>query len=249
MDARHLCISHAPGPALYPAIDALHLVYGDTGGTCPWENPTNHRPALSAHLGSTAGITQGKKTLYRGLLDLIEGHHPAAAFVYPTGRGDGLGEEVDAVCSKVEKEKGIPVIAVHSEGPNGVKKSPCRVSCEALFRLMGTGNTEGISPASVNILGGEHNKGAIGEWVRYCHALGVEVVSVLPADCEVADIRRSHGAALNVVISEGNLLQLALMMEIEYGIPFFHVSGDGAGIPVEAFAAVKNGCVHRTSSR
>lgn len=231
---------------LYPVPDALHLVYGSPSTTnCPWNmpvgrsfNPKKCRPALSAHLEATKGITHGKRKLYRGLMDLIEGHTPAAAFVYTTGTAECLGEEVDAVCYKVEKEKGIPIIPVHSEGLGGVSKDGDRAACEALFRLMGTGGTERISPVSINILDGFHKTGVSTSLETHYRAMGVEVVSVLPGASPVDHIRRCHGAALNIVLTEGAMLQLAVMMEIEYGIPFVHISCKEPEIATEALSAV-----------
>ncbi|VVS95596.1 nitrogenase component 1 [Desulfoluna spongiiphila] len=239
----HCC---EPGTVLSPVTDALHLVYGDNGhAACPWKThgkppveSKTKRPALSVHLEGVRGLSQGRRRLYRGLTDLIDGHHPAAAFVYPKGKGERLGDEVDAVCSRVEEETGIPVIPVHSEGPGGTRKDGGRAACEALFRLMGTGSTEGISPGSVNILAASHARGVAGALKRLFLERGTEVVAMLPGCSCVADIRRSHGAALNLVVGGGAMLQLALMMEIEYGIPFVQVSGDRGEMMAGGLSAV-----------
>ncbi|BCS95705.1 hypothetical protein DSLASN_13370 [Desulfoluna limicola] len=246
MNERDVPVYNESRALLYPVPDALHLVYGTTGETAnPWNrskggalHPKENRPALSARLKEAPGITYGKRKLYRGLMDLIEGHTPAAAFVYTTGTAERLGDEVDAVCSKVEKEKGIPVIPLHTQGHGGVRKEGGRVACEALFRLMGTGSTEGISPVSINILDGSHKKEIAKGLKTHCCAMGVEVVSVLPGDSPVDHIRHCHGATANVVLGEGAMLQLAVMMKIEYGIPFIHLSGDGPEMADEALCEV-----------
>jgi nitrogenase molybdenum-cofactor synthesis protein NifE len=54
--------------------------------------------------------------------------------------------------------------------------------------------------------------------------MGVEVVSTMTGDGRVDDIRRSHGASLNVVQCSGSMTFLARMMEEKYGIPFIRVS-------------------------
>ena len=54
--------------------------------------------------------------------------------------------------------------------------------------------------------------------------MGVEVVSVLTGDGRVDEIRRAHGAALNVVQCSGSMMHLATAMEEKYGIPFRRVS-------------------------
>lgn len=248
MNERHIPSCCKSPTVLYPATDALHLVYGPSGTKeSSWNfqaerlpDTERRHPALSVHLEETEGITHGKRRLYRGLMDLIEGHAPAAVFVYTMGKAERLGDEVDAVCYRVEKEKGIPIIPVHSKGIRGIKKDGYRATCEALFRLIGTGNTHGISPMSINILGGFHRGEASRRLSGHCRAMGVEVVSVLPGDSPVKNIRRCHGAALNVVLEEGAMLQLAVMMEIEYGIPFIQVSCDGPENTADVRSAVDN---------
>ncbi len=54
--------------------------------------------------------------------------------------------------------------------------------------------------------------------------MGLEVVANITGDGRVDDIRRAHGAALNVVQCSGSTMDLAKMMKEEYGTPFMRVS-------------------------
>jgi len=54
--------------------------------------------------------------------------------------------------------------------------------------------------------------------------MGVEVVANVTGDGRIDDIRRCHGAALNLVQCSGATMQLAKMMEEKYGIPYQRVS-------------------------
>ena len=58
----------------------------------------------------------------------------------------------------------------------------------------------------------------------YFKRMGVEVVANVTGDGRVADISRCHGAALNLVQCSGATLDLAKMMEEEYGIPYLRGS-------------------------
>src|SRR5208282_4078803 len=82
----------------------------------------------------------------------------------------------------------------------GNQEGRLKAACQALFKLVGTGSTEQISPLSINILGEFNLAGEA--WM----------------------IRRCHGAALNVVQCSGSMVHLAKMMKEKYGIPFIHVS-------------------------
>lgn len=230
--SQRACVFCGSRVVLYPVADALHLVHGPIGcAAYTWDirgalssGPQLHRLSFSTDLREEQVVFGGEKKLRRCLSDLIDGHAPKAAFVYATCIVGIIGDDVDAVCRSVSKEKGIPVIPVHSEGFKGTKKDGYKAACNALFQLVGRGSTHGISPVSINILG-EFNIG--GEaWIieEYYRKMGVEVVSVLTGDSRVEKIKRSHGAALNVVQCSGAMLQLAVMMEQKYGIPYIRVS-------------------------
>jgi nitrogenase molybdenum-cofactor synthesis protein NifE len=230
--SQRACVFCGSRVVLYPIADAVHLVHGPIGcAAYTWDirgalssGPELHRLSFSTDLRETDIIYGGEKKLYKALIDLIETHSPKAAFVYSTCIVGLIGDDVEAVCRKVSKEKGIPVLPVHSEGFKGTKKDGYKAACNAMFKLVGTGSIEGISPYSLNILG-EFNIG--GEaWIikDYYRRMGIEIVSVLTGDSRVADVQRAHGAALNVVQCSGSMLQLAEMMEEKYGIPYIRVS-------------------------
>ena len=90
--------------------------------------------------------------------------------------------------------------------------------------MVGTGDTAGVGPHSINILGDFNLAGET--WIirEYYRRLGVEVVACVTGDARVDDIRRCHGAKLNLVQCSGSMTHLAKRMEQDYGIPFKRVS-------------------------
>ena len=68
--------------------------------------------------------------------------------------------------------------------------------------------------------------------------MGVEVVANITGDGRVDDIRRAHGASLNVVQCSGSTMDLATMMKTEYGIPSVRVSYFGVEDMAEALYTV-----------
>lgn len=230
--SQRACVFCGSRVVLYPVADALHVVHGPVGcAAYTWDirgalssGPELHRFSFSTDLQETDIIYGGEKKLYKSLTQLIYTYKPKAAFVYSTCIIGVIGDDVSAVCKRVEQENRIPVIPVHSEGFKGTKKDGYRAACEALFRLIGSGSTDGIKQYSINILG-EFNIG--GEaWVikDYYERMGIQVVSIMTGDGRVDDIRRAHGASLNVVQCSGSMTALAKMMEETYGIPFIRVS-------------------------
>ena len=135
-----------------------------------------------------------------------------------------IGDDVAAVCRRVESEKGIPVLPIHSEGFKGTKKDGYRAACDGLATLIGTRSTEGIGLRSINILGDFNLAGETWMIRDYYQRIGVEVVATITGDGRVDDIRRSHAAKLNVVQCSGSMIHLAKSMEATYGIPYLRVS-------------------------
>ncbi len=154
----------------------------------------------------------------------IERHSPKAAFVYSTCIVGIIGDDLEAVCRSVTAETGVSVIPVQSEGFKGNKRAGYQAACDAMFRLIGTGDTAGISKYSLNILGDFNLAGEIWMIREYYEKMGIEVVANITGDGRVDDIRRAHGAGLNVVQCSGSTMQLANMMEEKYGAPSLRVS-------------------------
>lgn len=230
--SQRACVFCGSRVVLYPIADALHLVHGPIGcAVYTWDirgalssGPELHRLSFSTDLQEMDVIFGGEKKLRRALLELIRRHKPKAAFVYSTCIVGIIGDDLEAVCKRVEAEVGIPVIPVKSEGFKGNKRAGYQAACDAMFRLIGKGTTENISKYSLNILGDFNLAGEIWMIREYYRRMGIEVVANITGDGRVDDIRRAHGAALNVVQCSGSTMQLANMMEEKYSVPSMRVS-------------------------
>ncbi len=230
--SQRACVFCGSRVVLYPIADALHLVHGPIGcAVYTWDirgalssGPELHRLSFSTDLQELDVVFGGEKKLRAALTELIERHSPKAAFIYSTCIVGIIGDDVEAVCRQVQEETGIPVIPVQSEGFKGNKRAGYTAACNAMGRLIGMGDTSSISPHSINILGDFNLAGEIWMIREYFERMGVEVVANITGDGRVADIQRAHGAALNVVQCSGSTMDLANLMEDEYGIPSMRVS-------------------------
>lgn len=230
--SQRACVFCGSRVVLYPIADAIHLVHGPIGcAAYTWDirgalssGPELHRLSFSTDLQERDVIYGGEKKLYRALIELIDQYHPNAAFVYSTCIVGIIGDDVTAVCRRVESERGIPVLSIHSEGFRGTKKDGYQAACDGLAKLVGTGPTEGIGKASINILGDFNLAGETWMIRDYYERIGVEVVATITGDGRIDAIRRAHGAKLNVVQCAGSMIHLAKHMQERYGIPFIRVS-------------------------
>jgi nitrogenase molybdenum-cofactor synthesis protein NifE len=217
---------------LYPIADAIHLVHGPVGcAAYTWDirgsrssGPELHRLSFTTDLREQDVIRGGAMKLEKSLRELIAAYQPKAAFVYSTCIVGVIGDDVAAVCRTVSKDTGVEVIEVNSEGFKGSKKDGYLAACDALNTLIGTGSTADISPLSINILGEFNIAGEAWIIQEYYRKMGVEVVATLTGDGRIADVRRAHGARLNVVQCSGSMMPLAKKMKERFGIPFIKVS-------------------------
>lgn len=244
--SQRACVFCGSRVVLYPIADAVHLVHGPIGcAVYTWDirgalssGPELHRLSFSTDLQELDVIFGGEKKLYAALCELIDRHQPKAAFAYSTCIVGLIGDDMEAVCKKVSEEKGIPVLPVMSEGFKGNKREGYQAACKAMGKLVGTGDTSGISKHSINILGDFNLAGEIWLIREYFNKIGVEVVANITGDGRVDDIKRCHGAALNVVQCSGATMDLANMMEEKYNIPSMRVSYFGVEDMAEALYQV-----------
>ncbi len=103
-----------PMPCIwFTALSAVQPTHGTSA--LGFIGPELHRLSFSTDLQETDVIFGGEKKLYASLIELIEQYQPKAAFIYSTCIIGIIGDDIDAVCRKVAKETGIPVLPVHSE--------------------------------------------------------------------------------------------------------------------------------------
>lgn len=230
--SQRACVFCGSRVVLYPIADALHLVHGPIGcASYTWDirgamssGPELHRSSFSTDLREKHVIFGGEKQLYQALHELIDKHHPKAAFVYSTCIVGVIGDDVQSVCKRVAKEKDIPVIAVMAEGFQGSKKDGYKIACDAMASIIGTDNSKEISPMSINILGDFNLAGELWMLTEYYKRMGIHILASITGDGRVKDIQNAHRASLNVVQCSGSMMHLAKTMKEEYGIPFMKVS-------------------------
>ncbi|TLM97673.1 nitrogenase iron-molybdenum cofactor biosynthesis protein NifE, partial [bacterium] len=122
--SQRACVFCGSRVVLYPIADALHLVHGPVGcAAYTWDirgalssGPELHLLSFSTDLREKDVVFGGEDKLYRSLIELVDRYGPKAAFVYSTCIVGIIGDDLEAVCKRVEREKAIPVIPVQSEG-------------------------------------------------------------------------------------------------------------------------------------
>ncbi|MDR1960188.1 MAG: nitrogenase iron-molybdenum cofactor biosynthesis protein NifE [Planctomycetaceae bacterium] len=230
--SQRACVFCGSRVVLYPISDALHLIHGPIGcAAYTWDirgsmssGQELHRLSFSTDIRENEVIYGGEKKLYAALVELIDRYRPKAAFVYCTCIIGLIGDDVDAVCARVQREKGIQVIPVHSEGFKGTKKDGYRAACESLFQLLAKDEQSSVSPYTINILGEFNLAGETWIIKDYYRRMGIDIATCFTGDARISDIAKAHRAKLNVVQCSGSMTYLAKLMKERYGIPFLRVS-------------------------
>lgn len=246
--SQRACVFCGSRVVLYPIADAIHLVHGPIGcAVYTWDirgalssGPELHRLSFSTDLRENDVIFGGEIKLHNALVELIDRYQPKAAFVYSTCIIGIIGDDVAAVCKKVSREKGIPVLPVGSEGFKGTKKDGYRAACEALFQLISSGPAGGTFDHSINILGDFNLAGEVWMIREYYEKMGIQVVATITGDGRVDQIKQANRAALNLVQCSGSMNYLAKMLQTEYGTPFQQVSYFGLEDMADSLYKVAN---------
>jgi nitrogenase molybdenum-cofactor synthesis protein NifE len=229
--SQRACVFCGSRVVLYPIADALHLIHGPIGcAAYTWDirgalssGPEIHRLSFSTDLREKDVVFGGESKLYHSLTELIDRYKPKAAFVYSTCIVGVIGDDIEAVCKSVSSLKEIPVIPVEAPGFIGSKKDGYKIACEALAKLIGTGNKD-VPCQSINILGDFNLAGELWMLLEYYREMGVRINATITGDGRVDDIRNAHKASLNVVQCSGSMMHLAKIMKEKYDIPFMKVS-------------------------
>ena len=230
--SQRACVFCGSRVVLYPIADALHLIHGPVGcAAYTWDirgslssGPQIHRLSFSTDLKEREVVFGGEKKLYQSLVSLIDTYKPKGAVVYGTCIVGVIGDDVEAVCRRVSREKGIDVIPVMAAGFSGTKKDGYRIACDALSSLIGTDDAFEAPPYSLNILGDFNLAGELWILSEYYRKIGVNLVACMTGDGRINDVRRAHKAQLNVVQCSGSMIGVAKEMKEKYGIPFMKVS-------------------------
>jgi len=246
--SQRACVFCGSRVVLYPITDALHLIHGPVGcAAYTWDirgslssGSEMYRMSFTTDLNENDVVFGGEKKLYNSLNELIDKYKPKAAFVYSTCIVGVIGDDVEAVCRQLTKEKGIDVLPVQSEGFNGTKKDGYKVACEAIDKLVGTDKTSELPPYSLNILGDFNLAGELWLLIEYYKKMGVHINATITGDGRVDDIRKAHKAQLNVVQCSGSMMHLAKLMKDKYDVPFMKVSYFGIEDMSDALYEVAN---------
>jgi len=161
---------------------------GTSGAPCP--RAELHRISCSTDMREREVVFGGEQRLEASCVGSSPSTRPRRFRLRNLHRGV-IGDDVPAVCKRVEADVGIPVIPVLAEG----FRAPSATLQRRLWRLADPdrhGDTTAVTPQSINLLGDFNVAGE--SWIirKYFEEMGVEVVSVLTGDAASTRSARSR---------------------------------------------------------
>ncbi len=129
--SQRACVYCGARVVLNPITDAVHLVHGPIGcASYTWDlrgslssGADLFRNSFSTDLREQDIIFGGEKKLAAAIEEIIESYKPTPRliFVYATCVVGVIGDDIEAVCRRMEKKHGVRIIPVKSSGFVGAK--------------------------------------------------------------------------------------------------------------------------------
>jgi nitrogenase molybdenum-cofactor synthesis protein NifE len=235
---------------LQPIADTAHLVHGPIA-CCgnSWEGRGTlsskgelHTRGFTTDMREIDIVYGAEEKLLQAIRKTRAAVLPKAIFVYATCVSGLIGEDLDAVCKRAEKELGIPVIPVNAPGFVGPKNLGNRIAGEVLLEhVIGTGEAPVRTHADINLIGEYNIAGDLWLLEPLLRRAGIRVLSRITGDASFEEISWAHQAKLNVVVCGRALINVAKAMERKYGIPYVEVSFFGSTETAKALRAIGEG--------
>ena len=232
--------SHAPPCKFWTAYAVINgikhcvpLIHGPTGCTysvsseykmfacnykgCPVE------PTSCTALDETCIIFGGESKLFEAAKEAKKKFNPDLLVILSCCCSGIIGDDVEAVASRIEKEINTPVIAIRSEGFGGDFRSGHEEAFKAIVSLMEPQKTK---KNTINIVGariGPTNTEwpqEIDELQRLVEALGITVNAIIAGGCTLEEIKRAPSVELNASWCYDWGQKIGILMEEQFGVPF-----------------------------
>jgi nitrogenase molybdenum-iron protein alpha/beta subunit len=211
---------------LAPLKDAIHVVHGPVG--CAYNGVIVRGTAyriFSTDLREKDIIFGGRERLARTLKEAkILVPDAKYIFVYNTCSSAIIGDDMEAICKKMEKELDCPIVLVDCPGFKGQSEAAGhRIAYECILNRFIGQRQRYIGPYDVNIIG-QYNVNETKIIKSLVSKMGINVHCVFTGDASYERIITAHYVKLNLIICQNTGQFFAETMQERYGVPYLKVS-------------------------
>jgi len=251
MTVRGCAYAGAKGVVWGPVKDQITISHGPIGcGQYSWwarRNYYNGQTGIDTF--GTMHITtdfQEKDIVYGGDKNLDAALHELHD-LFPLAKSFGIlsecpvgliGDDIEAVSKKVEKEFKMPIVPVRCEGFRGVSQSLGHHIANDTIRdyVLGKGKLEKTTPYDVALIGDYNIGGDAWASRKMLEEMGLRVIAQWTGDASVNELGIAHKAKLNLIHCYRSMNYICRHMEEQYGIPWVEFNFFG---PTKIYESVR----------
>ncbi len=232
--------SHAPPCKFWTAYAVINgikhcvpLIHGPTGCTysvssyykmyaCNYKG-IPFEPTSCTGLDETNIVFGGEGKLYEAAKEAKRKFDPGLIVILSCCCSGIIGDDVEMVAARVERETNTKVVAIRSEGFGGDFRSGHEDAFRAIVSLMEpqetVKNTINIVGARIGPTDTEWTQ-EIDELQRIVRNLGIRINAIIAGGCTLQEIRKAPSAELNVSWCYDWGQKIGVLMEEKFKIPF-----------------------------
>jgi len=207
---------HGPTGCTY-SVSRYYKMYACNYKGCPFE------PTSCTALNETAIVFGGESVLYEAVKEAHEKFNPDLIVIMSCCCSGIIGDDVEMIAKRVEREIKTNVLAIRSEGFGGDFRSGHEDAFRAIVSLMEPQkpkkNTINIVGARVGPTNTEWPQ-EIDELKKIVKALGIKINAIIAGGCTVSEIQKAPSAELNVSWCYDWGQKIGVLMEEQFGVPF-----------------------------
>ncbi|QSX34165.1 nitrogenase iron-molybdenum cofactor biosynthesis protein NifE [Shewanella avicenniae] len=229
--------------SLLPIADVGHIVHGPIAcAGNSWNNRGTRAVGSNLfRLGFTTDLNEqdvimgrAEKRLLHAIKQLIEEHNPPAVFVYMTCVPALEGNDIEAICKLAAERWHKPVIPVDAAGFYGNKNLGNRIAGSVMVKhVVGTAEPPAKPLMQHDPSRKVHDIVLIGEYNiagEFWHVsplfeeVGLRVLCCMAGDTQFHQIQTMHRADAAMVVCSRAQINVARLLEEQWGVPWFEGS-------------------------
>jgi nitrogenase molybdenum-cofactor synthesis protein NifE len=189
---------------------------------------------------------RSEKRLFHAIKQAVDDYAPPAVFVYNTCVPALVGDDLNAVCKSATEKWGVPVVPIDSAGFYGTKNLGNRIAGDAMVKhVIGTRDPDPLPESDIKIhdvnLIGEYNiAGEFWHVLPLLDELGLRVLCTLSGDARFREVQTMHKAEVNMMVCSKAMVNVARLLQKNYGTPWFEGSFYGITDTSEALRGFAN---------
>ena len=215
---RHMApVIHGPKGCTYSVASAYKITSCEYRGV-PLE------PTTCTAQDESDVVYGGEGKLFEAVKEADSRYHPELIVIFSCCCSGIIGDDVETIAQRAEKEVNARVLAIRSEGFGGDFRSGYEDAFKVIMKLMEPPAKK--MDKTINIIGARQGP-TYTEWTqdldeieRMVYALGAKINGILCGGCTVEQIRHARAVELNASWCYDWGQKLGDLMEERFGIPY-----------------------------